>query len=672
MTIFSWRVSWVDPVGFIRQSNTAIADDNATYTFTIPLTPTSIVNGQTVPNTGTWRVNLTRFGGQIQQTARFTVHEPANPKSDVFVQKFASSGDNSVATGGNIAFTIVVGNSGPDAATAVHLIDSAPSGFSLVSFTQQSGPSCLPAATGNCTIASLASGVQAEFTAVYNSGTSTQGTYTTTSTVSSTTVDPNTNNNTTSSDIIVSGGGGGGNPCTLSCPGDISTPANTTDANNNPGAVVHFDPPAGEAACGTITVSHCNDCFFPVGTTAVTATSDSGDTCSFDVTVTPAGAPTITCPSDKTATADSNCQATVDAGTPTTTGNNVTVTSSRSDGKPLSDPYPQGVTTITWTATNSVGSASCTQTITVNDTTAPTITCPANITRPNDPGTCSATVDPGTATATDNCGTATVMGSRSDGAALNAPYPKGTTTITWTATDGSGNTASCTQTVTVNDTENPVITCPASIAASTDPGICAAHVDPGTATATDNCDTPVITATRSDGQPLTATYPKGTTTITWTATDSSGNHSSCSQIITVVDNEPPVIVFNGLTPSMWPPNHKYQTFSATNFVTGVTDNCDSISVSSVVITKVTSDEIENGNGDGNTFNDIVIAANCKSVQLRAEREGNGDGRVYTIFFSVQDSSGNTGTGTARVVVRHNPGETAVDSGPHYTVVSNCP
>ena len=193
-------------------------------------------------------------------------------------------------------------------------------------------------------------------------------------------------------------------------------------------------------------------------------------------------------------------------------------------------------------------------------------------------------------------------------------------------------------------------------------------MNPGTATATDNCDNnPTITATRSDNQPLTATYPKGTTTITWTATDASGNHSSCDQTVTVIDNEPPVIVLNGQTPSMWPPNHKYHTFGVTNFVTGVNDNCDTISVSAVVIVKVTSDEVENGNGDGNTLKDIVIAPDCKSVQLRSEREGNSNGRVYRIFFSVTDASGNVGTASTTVVVQHNPGQTAVDSGPHYTV-----
>ena len=53
---------------------------------------------------------------------------------------------------------------------------------------------------------------------------------------------------------------------------------------------------------------------------------------------------------------------------------------------------------------------------------------------------------------------------------------------------------------------------------------------------------------------------------------------------------------------------------------------------SVVIEKVTSDEPDNapGGGDGNTSNDIVIAGNCKSVQLRSERDENKNGRVYAV------------------------------------------
>ncbi|MDQ2975315.1 MAG: hypothetical protein M3R69_07885, partial [Acidobacteriota bacterium] len=119
VTVFSWHVSWVDPVGFIRQSDTAVPDDQATYLYNIPNSPTSVVNGQTVSNVGTWRVNLTRFSGAIRQTARFTVHEPLNPSADVFVQKFERSGTGSVPAGGNIAFVLVVGNQGPDTATQV-------------------------------------------------------------------------------------------------------------------------------------------------------------------------------------------------------------------------------------------------------------------------------------------------------------------------------------------------------------------------------------------------------------------------------------------------------------------------------------------------------------------------------------------------------------------------
>jgi len=160
--------------------------------------------------------------------------------------------------------------------------------------------------------------------------------------------------------------------------------------------------------------------------------------------------------------------------------------------------------------------------------------------------------------------------------------------------------------------------------------------------------------------------------VTYTVTDAHSNTSTSTQTVTVIDNTPPVITTNGQTPSMWPPNHKYQTFQLTDFVTGASDNCGGVSISNVVIEKVTSDEIENGNGDGNTTNDIVIAANCKSLQLRSEREGDGNGRVYTITFKVTDTHGNVGRATAKVVVPHNPGETAVDSGVHYTVNGTCP
>jgi len=125
---------------------------------------------------------------------------------------------------------------------------------------------------------------------------------------------------------------------------------------------------------------------------------------------------------------------------------------------------------------------------------------------------------------------------------------------------------------------------------------------------------------------------------------------------------------------MWPPDHKYRTIKVADIVTGVSDNCDSsVGVANVTITSVSSDEAENGNGDGNTSNDIVIAGDCKSVQLRAERSGSANGRVYLIIVKVTDASSNVSTATVKVSVpKSQNGAAAVDDGPNYTVASSCP
>jgi hypothetical protein len=136
-----------------------------------------------------------------------------------------------------------------------------------------------------------------------------------------------------------------------------------------------------------------------------------------------------------------------------------------------------------------------------------------------------------------------------------------------------------------------------------------------------------------------------------------------------------VITFTGPI-TLSPPNHQYVTLTLAQLVASVTDNCDtSVGVSSVVITQVSSDEPEDarGNGDGNTRNDIVIAADCKSVQLRAERADELNGRVYTITVKVADASGNVRIASRTVTVQIGPNTPAVDNGPAagYTVISNC-
>jgi len=142
-------------------------------------------------------------------------------------------------------------------------------------------------------------------------------------------------------------------------------------------------------------------------------------------------------------------------------------------------------------------------------------------------------VNPRTATATDNCdNTPTIVGTRSDSQPLNAPYPKGSTTITWRATDDANNQSSCTQVITVNDTQPPTISCPASF--TLEPTCPAGAV--GTYTTpvgADNC--PGAITTRTAGLASGAVFPVGNTTVTYSVTDASGNGPvSCSFTVTVL------------------------------------------------------------------------------------------------------------------------------------------
>ena len=101
----------------------------------------------------------------------------------------------------------------------------------------------------------------------------------------------------------------------------------------------------------------------------------------------------------------------------------------------------------------------------------------------------------------------------------------------WIAFDRCGNTNRAFQTILINDTLAPVVRCPSNIVRCT-PNVTF------TATASDNCDTnPTVTCTRSDGLPLAALYPLGTTLITCRAIDSCTNFCiPCTFTITIATN----------------------------------------------------------------------------------------------------------------------------------------
>lgn len=286
------------------------------------------------------------------------------------------------------------------------------------------------------------------------------------------------------------------------------------------------------------------------------------------------------------------------------------------------------------------------------------LACPTNITVSNDAGQCGAAVNYTTPSGAA-CGTVTC--DHPSGSFFGV----GTTSVTCTSSAGP----SCNFNVTVNDTENPTITCPADITVNAPSGSCSAVVN-FIVTGSDNCGVPTIVTSKASG----SVFPLGTTTVNATATDAAGNSVNCSFNVTVKDVTGPVITTNGQTIELWPPNHKYKTVKITDLVSSASDLCDpGVSINSVRIAKVTSDEPNNSGGDGNTTNDIVIAPDCKSVQLRSERMGGGNGRVYTITFEVKDASGNVSTATAKVTVPHSQnGSPAVDSGPQYTVFGGCP
>ncbi|HEX8149554.1 MAG TPA: PxKF domain-containing protein [Pyrinomonadaceae bacterium] len=264
-----------------------------------------------------------------------------------------------------------------------------------------------------------------------------------------------------------------------------------------------------------------------------------------DPTVTPVGSPaTISCPADINANTDPGQFTASVAFSVTAGGSPGPTVDCKVGATSITSPhnFPVGTTTVQCTATNGIGSpASCSFDVTVNDGQTPSISCPADITTTTAPGSCDAAVNVGTPAVSDNDPNVTVNGVRSDAQALNAPYPKGTTTITWTATDTAGNNASCQQTVTVNDATAPVVTLNGSATMTVE---ChTSFADPG-ATAGDSCDGPrPVSVSGSVNANAVGSY-----TLTYSATDASGNTGSTTRTVNVVDTTAPAVTLNGANP----------------------------------------------------------------------------------------------------------------------------
>jgi gliding motility-associated-like protein len=255
-----------------------------------------------------------------------------------------------------------------------------------------------------------------------------------------------------------------------------------------------------------------------------------------------------------------------------------------------------GTTTITYTVTNGACSSSVSAVMNVlNLPVVPTIT-PSG--------------------ATTMCPGGTVILFASNG--TNYQWSSGQTTAfisvnqsgdyTVTVTNASGCSAtSLPQSVFIGDNTNPVIVAPANVTMAPNFACEAIGVNLGAPTATDNCS---VVSVSNDAP---AIFPLGLTTVTWTVVDGSGNTSTATQLVNIVDNILPTVNVNDLTVIINDNGSTTITFNDVD--NGTTDNCG---IASVTLSQYTFD--------------------CSNI---------GDN---TITVTVTDNNGNVATATVLVTV----------------------
>jgi uncharacterized repeat protein (TIGR01451 family) len=449
------------------------------------------------------------------------------PSADLSIDK-SHSGD--FTHGQHGTYTLTVHNGGPnEAAGPITVTDTLPTGWGYVAVGSGGDGWACPVddvAPGQestinivCThAAGLGNGNVTQFPLIVDvpSGIADQGpvSQTNTATVTSDTPDHSQNNNNSDSDdtTVVDS-----TPPTVDVPADITT-------STDPGlatAAVDFDASATDNTPGVALVcSPPLGTLFPIGTTTVTctATDTSGntDSDSFDVTVNDNEEPFVTVPVDFTQSTDPGLATAVVTYAASATDNAPGV--SVACVPPSGSAFPLGTTTVTCTATDGSGNTdSDSFQVTVEDTEPPSVTVPADITQPTDPGLATAVVTY-SATASDNAPGVTLGCVPPSGTA----FPIGTTTVTCTATDGAGNATAKSFDVTVVDTEPPSVTVPANMTvnATSPSGAVVTYA----ASASDNASGVTLACVPPSG----TTFAIGTATVTCTATDGSGNTASKS------------------------------------------------------------------------------------------------------------------------------------------------
>lgn len=231
---------------------------------------------------------------------------------------------------------------------------------------------------------------------------------------------------------------------------------------------------------------------------------------------------------------------------------------------------------------------------------------------------------------------------------VTTPTSNNKTTYALKVIDAFGQYDEDTTAVDVVDTKPPVVTAPAAVTAECT-GPSGTAVVLGTASASDVCDdAPIL----SNNAP--SLFNLGSTTVTWTAIDESNNKGTATQTVKIVDTTPPKLTLTVAPTSLWPPNHKLAQITASITVSDICDPNPTVRVVSI-----TSNEPDNGLGDGDTTDDIqeaTFGTDDRSFLLRSERSGGGNGRVYTVTYEASDASGNKTVRQATVTVAKSQGK----------------
>ena len=307
-------------------------------------------------------------------------------------------------------------------------------------------------------------------------------------------------------------------------------------------STVDWIAPGSDDNCGVdaLTSTHQPGGSFPVGVTEVTyiATDIHGNSASesFTITVEDLESPLILdTPADLALANDAGSCGAVASWIDATASDNCgidTLTSSHTSG----DFFDVGTTEVTITALDIHGNSSTSSySVTITDNEDPTIaSMPADMTLSAEAGLCSSVASWVAPTSSDNCEVAGMTSTHLPGDS----FAVGTTEVTYTSTDIHGNATSASVFITVTDDEAPMISgLPADFSVSTEAGLCSAAASWSEPTLSDNCEVEGSSSTSTSGD----IFSLGTTEVIYIVTDIHGNKSTDSFLVTVTDDEYPVI-----------------------------------------------------------------------------------------------------------------------------------